>query len=160
VTAERPLIDETTAAFVQGGQSILAASSDENNGPVIVRCLGCRVSSKGRLLTVLVPASDPFVLVVRLTKRIAVVFTQPSTHRTIQLKGTDARTLPLRKADLELAGRYADAFGAEVCPLGYTEEAMRALLSCDPPELTPVTFSPTAGFLQTPGPRAGAPLNA
>jgi hypothetical protein len=154
------LIDETTATFVQGGVSILAASCDEKNRPVIVRCLGCRVSSNRRVLTVLVPATDPFVEAVRLTRRIAVVFTQPSTHRTIQLKGTDARTLRFRKADGDLARSYADAFVADVCPLGYTEEAMRALLSCDPPDLALVTFSPTAGFLQTPGPRAGAPLNA
>ena len=160
MTARRPLLDPATADFVQGGVSILAATSDERHRPVVTRILGCRVASDRSLVTVLAPASDAFVDAVRRTKRIAVVFSEPSTHRTIQLKGADARTTPLRKTDGALAKRYADGFVAEVCPLGYEEEVMRALVSCDPPGLVPVTFSPTAAFLQTPGPRAGDPLSA
>jgi hypothetical protein len=155
-----PSLQETTATFIQGGVSIIAASSATGNRPVIARALGCRVSRNGRLVTILIPASDPVLDAVRATGAIAVTFSQPSTHRTIQLKGKDARETELLRTDRALSRRYAAAFVADVCPLGYSEELMRAILSCEPPDLSPVTFSPTARFLQTPGPRAGEPLDS
>jgi hypothetical protein len=153
-----PRIDERIEEFVQGAVSILAASSDENHRPVIVRALGCRVSPDRRGIGLLIPAADPFVDVIRATGRIAVTFTEPSTHRTIQLKGTDASATALEPGDRLLHERYADRFVAEVCPLGFTEEMVRGILSYDPPDLVAVAFHPSAAFLQTPGPRAGDPM--
>jgi hypothetical protein len=127
---------------------------------VIVRALGCRVSPDGREVTVLVPSADPFLDAVRATGQIAVTFSLPSTHHTIQLKGDDARAAALLPTDPALNARYADLFVADVCPLGYTEEMIRAILSHDSPGLVPVAFSPKAAFLQTPGPRAGDPLSS
>jgi hypothetical protein len=158
VTAARPLVDEATSKFVQNAVSIFAASTNPQNHPTIARAVGCRVSRDRRRVTVLVSSKEPFVEAVRATRAIAVTFTQPGTHATIQLKGKDAKVTSRRKDDPELMTRYTEAFIADVCPLGYSEELLRALLGCDPAEVSAVTFCPHTAFLQTPGPRAGTPL--
>ena len=63
-------------------------------------------------------------------------------HRTIQLKGADARVEPADDDDASIVARYADAFAAEVCPLGYTEQMMRALVWAPDGDFAAVTFSP------------------
>jgi hypothetical protein len=160
VSSSQPPIDEAIVRFIEGGVSILAASSDRKNLPAIVRAAGCQVSPDRRQVTLLVPGADPFLDVLRETGRVAVTFTQPSTHRTYQLKGEGARILPRRGTDAELTTRYTLAFAADVCPLGYSEELIESLVWSEPTELTPVAFEPIAVFLQTPGPRAGERLDS
>jgi hypothetical protein len=160
VSSSQPPIDEATSAFVQGGVSILAASSDRANCPYLVRAAGCQVSADRQEVTVLVPGADPFLVAVRETGRIAVTFTQPSTHRTYQIKGEGARILPRRETDEELTRTYARAFAADLGPLGYSQAFVESLVWIAPSELTPVSFAPSAVFLQTPGPRAGELLGS
>jgi hypothetical protein len=152
------LLDEDHAAFIQGGVSILAASRDAANAPKLARAIGCRVSRDRRRVTVFVAAFQAAALIaaLRATKTIAVGFNLPSTHRAFQLKGTDATVGPLDRGDLEIAVRYVDAFVADIALLGYSEPIGRALLAFDPAELLAISFTPSAAFVQTPGPRAGA----
>lgn len=154
-TATRSLLDNATAAFIQGGVSILASSCDGEGCLSVVRAVGCRVSKDLRRVTVLVPGPHPFLEVVRRSDKIAVAFTRPSTHEALQLKGETVSVARRRQNDPALSARYVDAFAADVCPLGYTREFMRALTWSDPETLAAVTFRPGAAFVQTPGPRAG-----
>jgi len=155
-----PLLDEANAAFIQGGVAIYAASRTADNIPVTSRVLGCRVSKDRRSLTVLFynGGSRDLLEGVRVSKEIAVVFTQPSTHQTIQLKGTDAVVAAAEKQDIESAILHTDELVADVCPMGYPEPLVRAVVWFDPDDVRVVTFTPIAAFLQTPGPRAGEPL--
>jgi hypothetical protein len=89
------------------------------------------------------------------SERIAVVFSEPTTHRTIQLKSRHAEVLELRKRHLKLADEYAEAFVAQVCSIGFEESLVRALIWSDPASLVAVTFTPDEAFEQTPGPGAG-----
>jgi hypothetical protein len=154
------LIDAQRAQFVSGGVSIIAASRGPDNWPAVARAAGSRVSSDGRRITLFVAASQGPALLqaVRATGAISAVFSQPSTHRTIQMKGDDAAVGALESGDLDLIGRYADAFVAEVCPLGYTEALVRALIWAPDEDFVAVCFTPTSAFDQTPGPRAGTRL--
>lgn len=156
----RSFIDEPTTSFIESGVSILAASSDRENLPTIVRAVGCRVSRDRRKVTLLVPPYEPLLAAVSATGTIAVTFTRPSTHQTIQLKGWDAERARTAENDPSIMRAYADAFVAELCPLGYAEDLVRAMVWCDPEALCAVGFGPTAAFQQTPGPNAGAPLKA
>ena len=63
------------------------------------------------------------------------------------------------ESPLELRFTYddEDALVAIAAQLGM---AIRAVLWCDPAELRVIAFTPTAAFLQTPGPRAGTRLPA
>jgi len=155
---DEPLLDEDHAAFIQSGVSILAASRDAANAPKLARAIGCRVSPDRRRVTVFVAAFQAAALIesLRATGAIAVGFNLPSTHRAFQLKGTDATVGSLDRGDLEIAVRYVEAFVADIALLGYSEPIGRALLAFDPAELLAISFTPSAAFVQTPGPRAGA----
>jgi hypothetical protein len=157
-----PLLNEADAAFIEGGVSIVASSSTRENIPVMARAVACRVSPDLRSISILFTKQSARSLLdgIQSGKQIAVVFSRPSTHRTIQLKGKDAVAGPAQKRDIKLAERHRDHFVADVCPLGYAEPLVRALLWFDPDDLSAVTFTPTEAFLQTPGPRAGEPLKS
>jgi hypothetical protein len=159
-TAGEPLLDAEHAAFIQGGVSVVVGARDTGNVPRLARAIGCRVADDRRRVTVYLSAFQAATLLaaIRAQGAIAVAFNQPSTHRAYQLKGTDAEVVPLDRADIERARAYIDAFVVDIALLGYAAQNGRALLWFDPSELTGVTFTPTAAFDQTPGPRAGVPV--
>lgn len=155
------ILDEAAAAFLhRPGIAITAASRDERNVPRIARCVGCRVSADRSRVTVLFAASQykAFSDALAASKAIAVVFSLPSTHRALQLKGSNAVAEPLAPGDVELFTRHVDAFVEELGSLGYAREVIRASHACEAAEVRAVSFTPTAAFEQTPGPDAGAPL--
>jgi|SRR5262245_13436014 len=102
--------------------------------------------------------AELFMKAIRATGMIAATFTQPSTHISVQLKGMDATSARARAADIELSKLTVDRFVADAAPLGYPEDVLRTVFWSDPADLIAITFSPTAAFLQTPGPRAGEAL--
>jgi len=157
------MLDPKYAAFItRDGISINAASCAEGRLPRIARATGVRLSEDRCRVALLVAGQQyaPLLEAVRGSRAIAAVFSFPSTHETIQLKATDAEVQEAVAGDAELAGRYVEAFAAELEQYGYSGEAIRAVLWCDPAELRVIAFTPTAAFLQTPGPRAGARLPA
>jgi len=155
-----PLLDEDHARFIQGGVSINAASSGAGNVPAVTRALGCRLSPDRKRVTVFLAASRSASLLEAIagSGRIAVVFSQPTTHRTIQLKGADAARIDVEAGDRELIERCAEGFGADLAAAGYGEEIANLLLGTDFSDVVAVSFSPSAAFNQTPGPGAGRPL--
>ncbi|MFZ5557181.1 MAG: hypothetical protein ACOZDY_10755 [Pseudomonadota bacterium] len=146
------------AAFVQQGVSVIAGARDRDNVPTLVRGVGCRVAADRDRVTVFLPASQCAELLanVRDNGAIAVVFCQPSTHRTIQLKGTDATVVPLAPGDHERMAAQAAALAADIIGIGYREAPVRTLLAYAPEDVVAVAFTPAAAFQQTPGPNAGA----
>jgi len=158
--ADPPLLDPEHAAFIEGGVSISVASSSEANVPAVSRAVGCRVSPDRRRITVFLAASRSAALLeaIAASRRIAAAFSQPSTHRTIQLKGVDAGQTAVEPADHERAQRYLRALGADLKLASYDEEVARLLLGHEPADVVAVAFTPSAAFNQTPGPGAGGPL--
>ena len=154
------LIGAEQAAFLCGGVGVSAATCRPGALPNIARAAGCRISSDRRVVTLLFAATPGAAVLddIRRTGALAVVFTQPSTHRTLQLKGNDARIVPLEAGDLNLIEQYVLAFAADVAPFGFSEAYMRALLACPPDDLVGVQFTIAAAFSQTPGPGAGEAL--
>lgn len=154
------LLGPEDAAFVCGGVGMSAATCGHGAAPNIARATGCRLSPDHRVATLIVAATAGAAVLddLRRTGAVAVVFTQPSTHRTVQLKGNDARIVPLEPGDTALVERYIVAFAAEVRAFGFSEAFMRALLSHAPDDLVGVQFTICAAFSQTPGPKAGSPL--
>ena len=153
-------LDESTAAFVQGAVSIHAASRGEGNVPLLVRAAGCRVAADRSRVALYLARSRSQALIdaVRATRAVAAVFSLPSSHRSVQLKGADAEVVPPAAGDVESVGRYVEAFAAELEPLGFSGELARALLGLEAQDLAVLWFTPSAAFSQTPGPGAGAPL--
>ncbi len=154
-----PALDEANAAFVMSGTMVSLASRNPANVPSVTRALGCRLSADRRRVTVLVAASQAGALLedVAATGAIAAVFSQPSTHRTIQIKGSDARIEPATPGDSQGIEARAAALVADMTPL-YTESFVRTVFAHDPADLVAVSFTPATAFEQTPGPQAGRRL--
>jgi hypothetical protein len=158
-----PLLDEEHARFILlPGISMTASSRGAGKRPELGRVHGCRVAADRSRVMVLLPGDQypGLIEALRASRAVAVVFSQPTTHRTIQLKGLDAEVEAPAAADLELARRCTAGFVAELAALRYDESVVRAAVWFDPQALVAVGFTPCAAFQQTPGPRAGAPLAA
>jgi hypothetical protein len=151
-----PLLDPALRDFVGSGVSIGVATCDASLRPHTVRAVGARVD--GTRLVVFVPRAQAGAVLedVAANGRIAVVFSQPSTHRTYQLKGRDAVATPER--DAERVRGYQDAFADELAGIGFAREYTAALLEGVDDELVGLAFTPEAAFVSTPGPQAGAAI--
>lgn len=154
------VLDAATAEFIASGLSINAATTRPDAVPSMARATGCRVSADARTVTLLFAAAPAMALLddLRRCGAVAVVFSEPSTHRTLQLKGNDARIVPPESGDAALAAAYVNTFVDGLTRLGYPGEVLRAVLAHDPGDLVAVEFTPLAAFSQTPGPGAGEPL--
>lgn len=157
--AASPLQD-AQAQFIQGGVGIAAASCDAQGRPSLNRAVGCSVTADRQRISVILRRSQAVTLLADIERSgaVAVVFSQPSTHHTLQIKSTDAVVHPPDSIDAAALARYVEAFHRELAPLGYTLEWTRALLGYVPADLVAVSFTPQAIFSQTPGPRAGERL--
>jgi hypothetical protein len=156
-------IDTQRREFLHGPVAINLASRNADLIPSIARGYGCRVSDDGRRVHVFLAAARAQALLrdLRAGGPIAVVFSRPKTHETLQLKAADAQVTPLRPADRSVMRRYGEAFYAEIVALGYDDGFTRGLVSGTADEdAVAVSFEPTAAFEQTPGPRAGQKLAA
>jgi len=161
-TVPESFIDAAQAAFMQGGVSISAASCGARPFPGVCRVLACSVAPDRRRLTVMVARSCAQDLLddVAQSGRIAVVFSQPSTNRTIQIKGDSACLAAPDAHLLDAVRSHRDAFVDEVATLGFTAALVRSLLDFPDEDIVAITFTATAAYDQSPGPRAGAPLKA
>ncbi len=154
------LLDESDAAFMVGGVSINVAAADVRRMPCVVRAQGCRISADRREVTVFVCAEKArdVLTAIRGNGAVAVVFSQPSTHQTIQLKGVDATVVSLEEGDEAHITAYCNAFAQELRGIGYTPAFAQTLVSDMGAELLGVRFTPSDAFQQTPGPAAGRRL--
>lgn len=157
-----PLIDADQAAFMQRGISISVGSCDPSGMPSLVRAVGCRISPDRRQVEVFVSKCQACAVLddIRNNQAIAVVFSEPSTHRTMQLKAMNASIGGLTDRDHELVERHQKAFVKELAKIGFAKPFVHSLLDCEPVDLVCISFVPCVAYSQTPGPKAGEPLRA
>lgn len=151
-------LDPELVRFLTGGRSLNLAGAGPDGRPSQCRALGCRIDGVGVTLFLSRHQGADFLRDVARSGAVAAVFSDPPTHRTLQLKGTDARQEPLAKGDAERVAAYRTAFVHSLLPLGYKEALIRALLDCPDHDLVALAFTPGAAFNQTPGAQPGAPL--
>jgi hypothetical protein len=154
------VLDGGVLEFLQHRLMVSVASRSPDHVPSVVRCVGFRLHEHPQRLAVFVRSRDSERVLadVRATGLAAVVFSEPSTHRTLQVKGTDAASGPLEEGDWPTIGAHVDAAVAELGPLGYTEAWVRTVFMATPAQVQAIRFTVSSAFAQTPGPRAGAPL--
>jgi hypothetical protein len=150
-------LDEPTAGFITGVMSISIATRDAQLLPSVGKALGCTVSADRRWVTVMIDAQRSAQVVADITagSPVAVVFSLPATHRTVQIKGERGALAAASPTQQVRARMHFDAIVEHLAGLGYAEPALRAMFSYDPQALLSLHFAPTAVFAQTPGPRAG-----
>lgn len=161
MSADAPVLDAAHARFiVETAMSYALSARDADNRPSIAKAAACRISADRQRLTLLVDqqlAAD-VVRDLRAGSPVAAVFSEPATHRTLQVKGLRAEVAGVTPADREFARQHLDATVAHLVPLGYDEAGIRTYFAHQPEQLVAVSFVPVAAFEQTPGPGAGRPL--
>ena len=154
------LLTNEIADFLTGGVSIVLASRDASLAPSVARAKGCRVlQGAASRLRIFVSAAQAGALIedVSGTGIVAVTFSLPNTHRTLQFKGRDAIVTPLLDEDRQTVREYLRNFGEVIRPLGFSDEFTRAFFA-SPSDEVAIEFTPSDAFQQTPGPAAGARL--
>jgi hypothetical protein len=157
----KPVLDERTAAFIAGPTaSIAVASRDRDNRPVLFKAVACRVAPARDRVTLYVDQqlAHGVVRAVRDGFPVAAVFSEPATHRTLQLKGERAEVAAVAPADREYAREHFVSIVEHVAALDYPEDGVRCYFHYAPEQLVAISFAPTAAFEQTPGPGAGDAL--
>lgn len=153
-------LDESLIAFLEGGRSIAVASCGPDMLAVVGKAVGCRVSRERGEVSILLERTscDEFLGAVEAGGPVAATFTEPATHRSIQLKAQSGVIRPVGREVPELVDRYVTLFRRDLEAIGYGEAFTGALLAHDPADLVEVAFVPAEAFDQTPGPRAGGAL--
>ena len=155
------VLDDVVLEFLQHHRLMVsAASRNADHVPSVARGIGYQLARDGGRLAVFLcrTHAEQLLADVRATELVAVVFSEPHTHRTLQLKGSDARVGPLQARERAGLPVYADLVAEELTPLGYREDWARTVIEADPAQVLAIRFTPESAYAQTPGPRAGAPL--
>ncbi len=159
----RPVtIGPEQAALMRRPVSVLVGSRDAAHRPHLMRAVGFRVAADGSVLRVLLPAGRASAVLadIRANGEVAVVFSEPSTHRTLQVKGRDARVEPPGPDAAAIAADYLRGFSEEITSIGFPAIVAQRIAGTADEALVEVVFTPTEAFDQTPGPQAGCALGA
>ena len=161
MTAAPPApLSNDVLAMMRRGVSVIVSSRDAALRPSIMRAVGSDVAADGSRITVYLARSQAGQLLqdIASTGWLAVVFSEPSTHRSVQLKSSQAALRPAQQADRPVLAVYLAAMEQEIAKVGFAAPLTRALLAHRLEDLVAVDFAPEQAFDQTPGPRAGRQL--
>lgn len=125
-----------------------------------MRAVGSCVEDSARRITIFISRRQSAQLVqdVSTNGRIAVVFSEPATHRSLQVKATKAQLRNATPEDAPVLARYLASMEVEIARVGYAPVMTRAMLAHRIEDVVAITFEPEQAFDQTPGPKAGAAL--
>src|SRR5262245_32671383 len=131
------------AEFCQSGVSVVMASCDRGGWPVVGRGLACRIEESGQVrILVREPSNIALLRAIEGGAGIAVTFTKPANHRSIQLKAGKARIAVPAASDGAPAAAQTAAFSAELVDAGYTETFAAGYVAYEPRELAAIDFVP------------------
>ncbi len=154
------LLPADLLAMMMRGVSVNVASRGMPLRPSVMRAVGSSVAPDGRSITVYLSRLQSRQLVqdVAATGYIAAVFSEPATHRTVQVKATRAVLRNAEAADEPVLAAYRASMEHEIQRVGYAPELTRAMLAHRLEDVVAISFEPEQAFDQTPGPKAGARL--
>ena len=158
--APAPVLQADFLAMVAKGVSVIVGSADHRLTPSLMRGVGSTVSADGRDVTVFVSRRQSHQLLqdIAASGRLAAVFSQPSTHLTVQFKTRRVRLREATEADRPALQRYLQSMEHELSVLGYPAVFARAMLVHRLDDLVAIEFQPEQAFNQTPGHQAGQPI--
>jgi len=157
------LLHPSQREMIARGVSTIAASRNLEMRPSIMRAVGCVLEADGVSVTIFLWRRQSRQLLQDLaaTGHIAVCFSEPISHRTVQLKAlTIEETRAATDADKPALARYLRAMIHEIGLIGYPPAYTEEMLSYRFDDLVAVRFVPTLAYDQTPGPKAGSDLAA
>ena len=156
-----PLLTAEHLAWMDAGVSVIVSSCGSDLVPSVMRAVGSLVGPQGRQFTVYLCRSQSAQLLrdVARSGRLAAVFSQPSTDKTVQLKTRTARLREAREDDAPVLQRYLRSMERELSLLGFAPVYARAMLAHRLDDVVAIEFEPEQAFDQTPGSKAGQPIS-
>lgn len=155
------LLTAELAAFCQSGVSVVLASCDRSRWPVVGRGVGCLIDASGqvRILSRRTP-NGALLQALADGAGLAVTFTLPTTHRSIQLKASGGRIATPAASDYPVVAAQMAALCADIIACGYAESLAAGYCAFEPHDLAAIDLLPDCAFVQTPGPGAGSKLES
>lgn len=156
---ERVALPAELVEFVESGASVLVGTRDAQLRPECMRAAGCIVSKDRKALALLLPEITGRRTIANLEagSPVATTFSRIVDHRTMQVKGMCVRVRPAGAAELEVARRYLAAFTESLYFVGLSRAIVRRF-RVEPCVVAEIDVREL--FEQTPGPGAGARLEA
>lgn len=154
------LLNAEDLALIDRGVSTIVASHDASRRPSLMRAVGAAITPDGERITVYLnrPACNQLLADLQATGHIAVVFSEPFSHRAVQVKAGAVELRPAAAHDAPILARYLASMETELGRIGIGPEYTRIMLAHQLDDVVAVSFSPEQAFDQTPGPKAGASL--
>ena len=155
------LIPPDLLEMMARGVSVNVASRDQALRPSLMRAVDSSVTPDGCSITVYLSRRQAGQLLqdVAATGHIAAVYSEPASHRTVQVKASRAVLRDAEAADQPVLDRYLASMEHEIQRVGHAPALTRAMLAHRLGDLVAITFEPEQAFNQTPGPKAGAVLS-
>lgn len=150
-------LSASLAAFLESGISVQVGTADAAGQPEGMRALGARAEPCCTEVTVFVPdaTSARTLANLRENPRIAVCFSRPRDHRSVQIKGRVTAVAPAAAVDRQRIERYRHGLAEELAWLGLPE---RLTLRVTWWPCHAIRLEVESIYDQTPGPGAGAKL--
>jgi hypothetical protein len=128
--------------------------------------MACEADVQRQMLSIFFNAAhaDTLLQDIRKTGRIALAICDPTSHKTIQLKGTNATQGVVSQNDLDRVKANILLFTQKIVRLGFDEQYCTAAFDIgvdfDTQDIVSVCFTPNALYEQSPGPEAGKLLES
>jgi hypothetical protein len=154
-----PALTGEVVDFIESGVSILVGTRDARLRPACSRAMGAKVDAAHDRVTIHLPQSSSARTLANLrdNAQIAVTFSRPLTHRSLQLKGVCTEVRAGTEADRSAQEQYRAAYVEQLQLVG-VPRALSTRLSFWPSVAVEITVRDL--FVQTPGPGAGRRLGA
>lgn len=157
------LLSPEHIAMMDKGVSVIVSSRDSAHRPSLMRAVGSALQpldGGGWRITVFLarPSSRQLLQDLAATGQIAVVFSEPISHRTVQVKAAQVEIRQAVAADATALQRYLHSMEHEVGLVGFGPAFVKVMLAHRLEDLVAISFVPSQAFDQAPGPRAGAAL--
>ena len=156
MSALTDLLPDDLIELIGRGVSCIVASRDAVHQPSVMRAVGCNVAGDSITVFVARRQSRQLVQDIAANGHIAVVFSEPATHRTVQVKATQATLRQASEQDRPVLERYLASMEHELTRISIPVPLTRAMLAHRLDDVVAITFTPEQAFDQTPGPKAGA----
>jgi hypothetical protein len=146
--------------FITSGLAIVVSSANDRLAPSSCNAMACDLNRNESVIRIFLPKNQVGQLLDDVQKHgiLAVAFSDPLNHQTIQIKGIDARISDKHKDDINVLSEARKRFDDKLISLGISQIYTNALFDFNIDDIAVISFSPDALFEQSPGPEAGKVL--
>jgi hypothetical protein len=153
------VLTQELAEFCESGVSVVIAASTADGLPIAGRGKACRITPEGTMRIFLPePGNTALLAAFSAGSPVAVTFSAPRNHRSIQVKGCAVRPVALEDGDLDRVARQVREFENDLVYVNYPPRFSAAYTAYRAEEIVAIEFAPKDAFVQTPGPGAGEVL--